>query len=58
MEKCHARLHMNADTGAVLREVGGHVHGENAAKVKVAEALTAIKRGAEETIEGTAQVVT
>ncbi len=39
MEKCRARLHTNADTGIVLREVGGHLHGENAAKVEVAEAL-------------------
>ncbi len=57
MEKCRARLHTNADTGAVLRELGTHLHGENVAKVEVAEALTAIKRRAEETIEGTAQVV-
>ncbi len=57
MEKCRARLHTNADTGAVLREVGEHLHGENAAKVEVAEALTAIKRRAEETIKGTAQVL-
>ncbi len=48
---------MNADTGAILRELGEHLHGENAVKVEVAEVLTTLKRRAEETIEGTAQVV-
>ncbi len=38
-------------TGAVLREVGQHLHGNNAARVEVAEVVTAIKRRAEETVE-------
>jgi len=49
---CRARIH----TDDVLKNLGDHNHDSNAAKIEVVRTVTAVKRRAVDTNEGTAQV--
>jgi len=54
---CRARIHTGAITGDVLKNLGDHNHDSNAAKSEVVRTVTAVKRRAVDTNEGTAQVI-
>jgi len=54
---CRARIHTDAITGDVLKNLGEHNHDSNAAKIEVVRTVTALKRRAIDTNEGTAQVI-
>jgi len=49
--------HTDAITGDVRKNPGDHNHDSNAAKIKVVRTVTALKRRAVDTNEGTAQVI-
>ena len=55
---CRARIHTDAITGDVLKNLGDHNYDSNAAKIEVVRTVTAVKRKAVDTNEGTAQVMT
>ena len=54
---CRARIHTDATTGDVLKNLGDHNHDSNAAKIEMVRTVTAVKRRAVDTNEGTAQVI-
>ena len=54
---CRARIHTGAITGDVLKNLGDHNHDSNAAKIEVVRTVTAVKRRAVDTNEGTTQVI-
>ena len=49
---CKARLHTDALSDAVVEMKGAHTHGNDAAGVEIARAITAMKRRASDTQEG------
>jgi len=55
--RCRARIHTDAITGDVLKNLGDHNHDSNAAKIEMVRTVTAVKRRAVDTNEGTAQVI-
>jgi len=55
---CRARIHTDAITGDVVKNLGDHNHDSNAAKIEVVRTVTAVKRRAVDTNEGTARVIT
>jgi len=54
---CRAWIHTDAITGDVCKNLGDHNHDSNAAKIEVVRTVTALKRKAVNTNEGTAQVI-
>ena len=54
---CKARLHSNAETGAVISTRGTHIHPSNMARVGVTRVLTQMKTRAASSQEGTAQII-
>jgi len=54
---CRARIHTDAITGDVLKNLSDHNQDSNAAKIEVVRTVTAVKRRADDTNEGTTQVI-
>ena len=54
---CKARLHTNPETAEVICLRGAHIHPTNVARVEATRAITSIKRRADSSQEGTAQVI-
>lgn len=52
---CKARIHTK--NGEIIKKVNLHSHDASAVDVEVAQIVTAIKRRAEDTMEGTIQVI-
>ena len=53
--RCRGRIHTS--DGEVVKEINTHSHISSAANIEVAAAITRVKRRAEETVEGTIQVI-
>jgi len=54
---CRARIRTDALTGDMRKNIGGHNHDSNAAKIEVMRTVTALERRSVDTNEATAQVI-
>ncbi len=54
---CRARIHTVANSFTVARHLGDHNHEGNAARIEIAKSYGEMKRRAEDSQEGTAQII-